>query len=242
MTPKRTKDKARGQRIYLLRTQILGMKSQEALAKAIVERKLLESLSRGAVGNWEQGQDIGVDGARALVALASERGHRVTIDWILSGLAPGPEQAPARPDKVYVPLDQFENDGQPPPVSEVRLVGYVGAGQEAHYYALADDELDRVPAPDGMTPATVAVEIRGSSLGALFDRWLVYYDDVRTPVSSDQIGAICVVGLPDDRVLIKKLRRSKVGDGLFDLLSNTEDPITAQPVMWAAKVKSMVPR
>jgi hypothetical protein len=166
----------------------------------------------------------------------------VSVDWLLTGKGDGPGKVPRPPgaSPVYVPLDQFESEERPH--DDVRLVGYVGAGQEAHYYALADDELDRVPAPDGRTADTVAVEIRGSSLGALFDRWLVYYDDVRTPVSSDQIGALCVVGLPNDKVLIKKLRRSKFGDGLFDLLSNTEDPILGQPVMWAAKVKSMVPR
>lgn len=125
--------------------------------------------------------------------------------------------------------------------STVPLVGYVGAGAEAHYYALSHGELDRVPAPDGATQETVAVEVRGESLGTLFQHWLVYYDEVRSPVTSDLIGRLCVVGLPDDRVLVKQIKATK-HSGLYDLHSNTEDPIRGAAISWAARVKSMVPR
>lgn len=128
----------------------------------------------------------------------------------------------------------------PPKRRMVRLVGYVGAGAEGHFYAAGEID-DEVPAPDGVTETTVALEVRGESLGALFDHWLVYYDDVRSPITPDLLGQLCVVGLPDDRVLVKQVRASK-SRGLFHLLSNTEGPILDQPVSWAAKVKSMVPR
>lgn len=121
----------------------------------------------------------------------------------------------------------------------VKLVGYVGAGAAAHFYDPAD--LGTVPAPDGATEDTVAMEIRGDSLGALFEHWLVYYDEVRSPITTDMIGRLCVVGLPDDRVLVKKIQRSRT-QGLFHLLSNTEGPILDQEVLWGARVRSMVPR
>ncbi len=124
---------------------------------------------------------------------------------------------------------------------EVPLVGYVGAGAEAHFYGTADDPDETVPAPDGATPSTVAVEIRGESLGALFDRWLVFYDDRREPVTQDLMGRLCIIGLADDRVLVKKLRPSRT-NGLYHLLSNTEEPILDTAVEWAARVKIMVPR
>jgi hypothetical protein len=123
----------------------------------------------------------------------------------------------------------------------VPLVGYVGAGAETHYYDRQQDELDSVRAPDDMSPETVAVEIRGESLGALFDRWLVYYDEVHRPVTPELIGKLCVVGLADGRVLIKKIQRSKAR-GLFHLISNTEAPLTDVAIEWAARVKSMQPR
>lgn len=123
----------------------------------------------------------------------------------------------------------------------VPLVGYVGAGAEAHFYANGDGELDRVPAGEGWTPSTVAVEVHGESLGALFDRWIIHYDDVRSPVTPDLIGKVCVVGLEDDRVLVKQIKLSRV-PGLYHLLSNTEGPILDVAIAWAAKVKNMVPR
>lgn len=128
-----------------------------------------------------------------------------------------------------------------PGAVEVPLVGYVGAGAEAHFYAESQGPFDMVPAPDGVTPSTVAVEIHGGSLGELFDHWIVFYDDVRSPVTPDLIGRLCIVGLEDDRILIKKIKASKT-KGLYHLLSNMEEPILDASVRWAAKVKSMVPR
>jgi hypothetical protein len=130
---------------------------------------------------------------------------------------------------------------QKPPQPLVRVVGYVGAGSEAHYYADGQGSTDFIAAPEGFGEHTAAVEIRGDSLGPLFDRWLVFYDDVRSPVTPDLIGELCVVGLPDGRILIKKLKKSRAR-GLYHLLSQTEDPILDVTVEWAAKVKHLVPR
>ena len=74
----------------------------------------------------------------------------------------------------------------------------------------------------------------------MFDRWYVFYDDVRRPVTPDLIGKLCVVGLSDDRVLIKKIMRNgKLGS--FDLISNSDDepPIVGARIEWAAKVKEL---
>lgn len=124
---------------------------------------------------------------------------------------------------------------------ECPVIGYVGAGAEAHLFGEGQGPFETVDAPDGANEKTVAVEIRGESLGSFFDRWLVFYDDVRDPPSGDMIGKLCVCGLPDGRVLIKKLTRSRE-KGLFVLHSQFEPPIYDVGVDWAARVKSMVPR
>lgn len=124
----------------------------------------------------------------------------------------------------------------------VRVIGRVGAGAEAHFYSDAQGPFDEVEAPAGSTDSTVAVEVSGDSLGSLFDKTLVFYDDVRRPVTSDLIGKLCVVGLPDGRVLIKKIARSKAGRGLYHLAGQFGDPIMDTPIEWAARVKNMVPR
>lgn len=124
----------------------------------------------------------------------------------------------------------------------VPLVGYVGAGDAAHYYAVSQGELDRVAAPKNATKDTVAVEIRGESMGPLLNRWLVYYDQVHSPVTQDMFGILCVVGLADDRVLVKRIRQTPKA-GLYDLESNSgEEPIRSVTITWAAKVRSIEQR
>jgi hypothetical protein len=129
----------------------------------------------------------------------------------------------------------------PKPLRTAPVVGFVAAGSVAHLYAEAQGPLDHVTAPEDATDNTVAVEIRGDSLGAFFREWLVFYDDVRSPVTPDLHGKLCVVGLKDKRVLIKKLQPSRSPE-LFHLLSQTEEPLLDQAVAWAAAVTTMRPR
>jgi hypothetical protein len=125
-----------------------------------------------------------------------------------------------------------------PPTPKTRVVGYVGAGAEAHLYEVAQGDLDEVDVPHGSNEATVAVEIRGDSLGSFLNRWLVFYDDVRQPVTPDLIGELCVVGLEDGRVLVKQVQRGRT-EGLFNLISSAEKPILDVAVAWAARVNSI---
>lgn len=122
----------------------------------------------------------------------------------------------------------------------VPLVGYVGAGAEAHFYASVDEGLGEVKAPPNANKNTVAARVRGESLGPLLHGWLVYFDDRREPVTPDQIGELCVVGLPDGRVVVKKLQPSRTA-GLYHLLSNADAPMLDQEVQWAALVTAMMP-
>ena len=127
------------------------------------------------------------------------------------------------------------------PTGRVPLVGYVGAGAVAHFYADGQGPFDEVDAPIDARPTTVAVQIRGHSLGALFDSWLVFYDDIRNPPDESLVGRMCVCGLTDGRVLIKAVKRSPQ-TGLWNLLSNTEPPIYDVGLDWAAPVREMRPK
>lgn len=134
-------------------------------------------------------------------------------------------------------------NGLPSPMTgpTVKLKGYVGAGSEAHYYNLSDEDFEDVPAPIGASSTTIALELKGKSLGPLFESWLVYYDDVRSPVTEDLYGLMCVVGLPDDKILVKRIMPDR--KGTFTLMSNGTDPdITGARIMWAAKVTDLKPR
>jgi hypothetical protein len=161
------------------------------------------------------------------------RRFKVRPEWLLTGRGPNPEVI--REEPVF---EAEAPDLSAPPT--VKVKGYVGAGAQAHFYAVSQGDLDEVPAPDGSTKDTAAVEIRGDSLGSLFDRWIVFYDEVRRPVTSDLMGKLCIVGLDDDRVLIKKIRPG-ARKGIYRLLSEHEGPIENAVVEWAARVKIMTP-
>lgn len=220
MATKRHVDLERGERIKFVRTKVLNLSSQEKLASVLADQTGTE-VTRGAIGNWEQGKEVGFKSLRALAGLAA-----VSFDWLATGAGDPPSE-----DSVGAAVQRKR---------EVPVVGYVSAGA-AHFFASGDGELDRVPAPDGATDETVAVEVRGESLGAIFDQWLIFYDEVRSPVTSDLVGRLCVVALPDDRVLVKKIRRSKT-PGFYHLESNTEGTIYDVEIVWAARVTNMAPR
>ena len=171
------------------------------------------------------GHENGARGFKRDSADHYARKFHVSLEWLLTGKG----QKERKQLRAAPGSERFVN-----------LVGYVGAGAETHFFA-NDVPLDEVLAPRGSTESTVAVEIRGDSLGSFFDRWLVFYDDVRRPVTADLVNKLCVVGLEDGRILIKKIQRSKAR-GVFHLLSQTEPPILDVAIEWAAVVKNMVPR
>ena len=122
----------------------------------------------------------------------------------------------------------------------VNVVGWVGAGDAAHFYDASQGPFDQVKAPEDSTENTVAAVVKGASIGRHFDGWYVFYDERREPVTADQIGRLCVVGLPDGRTLLKWLKPSRT-PGIYHLESETEPAMSDQEVAWAARVTNMRP-
>ena len=143
--------------------------------------------------------------------------------------------------KISGALKVAERELVPDARRTVPVVGYVSAGAETHFFDQEQTTLDEVTAPDGATEKSVAVEIRGDSLGSFFDKWIAHYDDVRKPVTPDLIGHLCIVRLEDGRTVIKKIKRG-TSDGLWTLLSQFEAPMYDEEVEFAARITSLVPK
>lgn len=212
-------------------------------AECEVSRMSREFKDRLALARREAGHERPTDAARAFgwttsTYLGYENGdrkpsremaatiadaYRVSLDWLL---------------RARGPMRKGGATGPP----TVQVLGLVGAGSAMILYSEGDPPDDWVPAPANATEKTVALEIRGDSLGRLMNGWLLFYDDVRTPVTDDLIGKMCVVGLADGRVLVKEMQRGHL-KGRFTLHSNIgEPPIYDAEVNWAARVKDMRPR
>lgn len=157
------------------------------------------------------------------------------------GVSPSAVSDMLKPDKprriraAEVPIirEYLELDGR------VRVVGAVGASSdEAHFYGEASDDPGyTVPAPSDATSDTVAVEIRGDSLGPAFRNALAFYDNRHEPIDPSLYGQLCIVGLENGQVLIK-IPKPAFEPGRFHLFPNYgNDVIMDAKVVWAAKVK-----
>jgi hypothetical protein len=196
----------------------------------------IRSIRRGVADGTQNGIST-----ETLRKLAGPLG--TTSDWLLTGR--GIEDIDELPISLWPPHIESSDvlpDGPSNAHRTVKLKGYVGAGSEAHLYAYSDDFFEEVEAMPGASDQSVAVEIKGRSFGPLMDGWLVHYEDVRSPFTDDMLNKICVVGLADDRILLKKVRREN--DGSFTLISNSADEplIRDANIEWAALVVGFAPR
>ncbi|MDE2099583.1 MAG: LexA family transcriptional regulator [Patescibacteria group bacterium] len=123
----------------------------------------------------------------------------------------------------------------------VPIVGYVGAGGQILYNEGQGPFGEAKMPPKNATENTVAVVVRGDSMaGQLEDGWTVYYDRRQSPPLESLVGKLCVVGLQDGRVLIKKLLPGHA-TGCYHLYSFNAAPMLDQTVEWAAMVSWIAP-
>lgn len=134
------------------------------------------------------------------------------------------------PSEIIAPSDR-----------QVPVVGYVGAGDLEHRFGEGQGEVDTAPAPRGASERTVAVEVRGDSLGPFFDRALIFYDERFEPFDDSLLGQLCVVGLRDGQVLVKQVRRGSA-PGRFTLYGQFGSPVEDAEIIWAAPVLTVTPR
>jgi hypothetical protein len=154
-------------------------------------------------------------GERGLSRVAQQyaSAFRIPVGWLISGEGPDPFR------------------------SSVPLIGFTSVDA----IVFGDGPFDDVETPKSATQETVAVEIRGGSLGPVFDGWLIFYDDRREPPDQEVFGRFCVVGLTDGAVVIKRVERGQLPNR-FTLKSNTQPPVYDAEVEWAVPIRDMTPK
>ncbi len=123
----------------------------------------------------------------------------------------------------------------------VPIIGYVGAGGSIAF-AEGQGPFGEAEMPPNGSPSLVAVTVQGDSMsGLLEDGWTVYYDNRREPPDESLFSKLCIVGLQDGRVLVKKLYPGRKPDH-FDLHSTNAPALLDIPLDWAAKITWIAPR
>jgi len=169
------------------------------------------------------GRDYGPEEARRYA-----RYFGVTPEWLLIGGA-----QPAGDHRGDGVMDKF--------APKLRIVGYVGTGAQVHLYTVGPEDLEEIAVAKLATGSMVALEIRGNSIGRYLNHWLILYHDLRRPVPADLADHLCIVGLKDGPLVVKKLQQGRT-PGQFDLISESGPPIRNANIAWAAKVEAMIPR
>lgn len=168
-------------------------------------------------------------GSRSLMRAGARYAEffRVSFDWLMRGKgAPRPQARRSANDR------------------SVPIVGRVGAGPEGAVIFDAGADLGSAPAPPGVSDATVAVRVEGSSMRPIaYDGWLVYYEERRGGLTSDLYGQPCVIGLASGHTVIK-IPYPGSKRGLFNLESANPavDTLRDQRIKWAAPVTAIIPR
>lgn len=126
---------------------------------------------------------------------------------------------------------------------DIPVVGYVGAGAQVLPF---DDYakgrgMDYIERPPGVVGDAVAVEVQGDSLFPTAENgWRLIYTGEQTVLEEDVLNRLCVVKLADDRVLVKRLTRGSMPQR-YHLLSTNAPMIEDAEVVWAARVKAIIP-
>jgi repressor LexA len=132
----------------------------------------------------------------------------------------------------------------PPPIEgAAKIVGRAGDAADGMVrYCPAEKSYGEALMPPGSKKDTVAIELIGDALRALAQSGsLIYYDDIRQPPTAEMLGELCIVGLADERVLIKYLHPGR-GNDLFDLESASAPTLRDAQVVWASLVTAIIPR
>lgn len=192
----------------------------ERLAKARAARKFADAKSAAEYFGWNyttySQHERGERGLRPEVAARYAKAFRVAAGWLLTG--------------------------EGPPVSgAIPVAGYAQAGDDVSSFGAGQGPLEYVKGPPDANDNTVAVEIRGVSLGPLLEGFLAFYDDRRDPPTADLAGKVCVCGLHGDGVVIKRMRLGSK-PGHWHLESQTQPTMYDQIVLWAAPVTAILPK
>jgi DNA-binding XRE family transcriptional regulator len=126
---------------------------------------------------------------------------------------------------------------------QVRVIGYVGAGQRVYAYddmLYSGETIDQPPMTSG---DLVSVEVKGDSMLPLAEEgWHIVYTAEATVDENEVIGRVCVVQLDDDgSMLVKRVIRGSIPYH-YHLVSMNAAAIENVRLRWAAVVKAIVPR
>lgn len=190
MTVTRKIDPERGARIKHIRSEILGLRSQQQLADLLSKEG--KEVTRGAVGNWETGKEVGLESLVALSRLAGVR-----VEWLASNdgemRIPTVDNANVISEAPYVsePSNAILTGGVIQKGIKIPLFGSAVGGEDGQFI-LNGNRLDDVFAPPSLSGigGAYGVQVAGDSMSPRYeDGETVFVNPTRRPVKGDYVIA-----------------------------------------------------
>lgn len=220
MTTARKIDTARGERIRRVRTEVLHLSSQEKLAQLLSNEG--KDVTRGAVGNWELGKEIGIDSLTAICRLSG-----VNLDWLAY------DRGPMKSEEKRSLVSSFDPD-------EPEILSDDGTNYSRTEWRPrlegALPELDgKLGAGEGVVGDIISLPVSGGTVSGhrIVAEWVIPSPYLRNEIKASPGHTIVmeVVGdsmtptyLPGDRVLIDLSQNSFITDTVYAISDGFAEP------------------
>lgn len=106
---------------------------------------------------------------------------------------------------------------------------------------ISPDKKRKITTPGPQTTEDmVAMSVRGYTMGAIRDGWMVFFHNRQSRPHDGLIDELCVVKTDTDRVMLRFLKRGRKPD-TWDLLPVSGTPTLDAVLVWAEKVEWIRP-
>jgi len=167
-------------RIKLIRTQLLNLRSQEKFAALLSQEG--RPVTRGAVGNWELGKEVGIESLTAICRVSG-----VNLEWLAYNKGEMlPETVSGEEPINAVVTGEMVRRGP-----KIPLYGAAVGGEDGEF-ELNGNRLDDIFAPPSLSGISEAygVQVVGDSMSPRYeDGETIYVNPKRRPVRGDYVVA-----------------------------------------------------
>ncbi|WP_246710155.1 XRE family transcriptional regulator [Martelella soudanensis] len=215
MMTKRKIDKARGERIRHVRSEILKIGSQEQFAKLLSQHG--PAVTRGAVGNWETGKEVGIENLSRICKVA-----KVNLDWL----------AYNRGKPKGLAIASFDPDS---PENEYSEAGYTREHWQGSQEGAIPEIDGKLGAGQGQVGEIINLPVGKNVISghAVKAEWILPIEYLRNEAKASPAKTIVmeVVGdsmsptyQPGDRVLVDLSQNTMTSDTVYAISDGESEP------------------